>query len=65
MNILLETEAHLLRACEKTNVTLPFTVPENTSLLRISYSYAPKTLDGEAARPIIEACLRRDTGEFY
>ena len=64
MKTLLETDVHLLRACEKTNVILPFTVPENTTLLRISYSYAPKTLDGEAARPLIEACLRRDAGEF-
>lgn len=62
---LLETDVRLLRASEKTNIVLAFLVPEHTSLLRISYSYAPKTLDGEAARPLIEACLRRDAGEFY
>ena len=65
MKTLLETDAHLLRASEKTNVALTFTVPEAVSLLRITYFYAPKTLDGEAARPAIEACLRRDAGEFY
>lgn len=61
---LLSTGAHLLRASEKTNLAVSFSVPEHTRRLDIRFSYAPKTLDGEAARPLIEACLQRDAGEF-
>lgn len=61
---LLSTDAHLLRASEKTNLAVSFSVPAHTKRLDIRFSYAPKTLNGEAARPLIEACLQRDAGEF-
>lgn len=60
MKTLLETRVHLTPDLEKTNIPLPFRVPENARRLRITYSYAPKELSGAAGETLAEACLLRD-----
>ncbi len=64
MKTLLETRVHLTPAMEKTNISLPFCVPENAKQLRITYSYAPKELSGAAGAKLSEDCLLRDAGAF-
>lgn len=64
MKTVLETDVHVLPESEKKNIALPFTLEADAEQMRISYSYAPKELDGAAARERIEACLLKDTGEF-
>lgn len=64
MKIVLETQVHLTPADEKTNVVLPFNLAAEAEQLKIIYSYAPKTLEGEAGARAAEACLQRDADEY-
>lgn len=64
MKTVLETQVRLTPADEKTNVVLPFTLTSEAEQLKIIYSYAPKTLEGEAGARAVEACLQRDAGEY-
>lgn len=64
MKTVLETQVRLTPAEEKTNVVLPFTLTSEAEQLKIIYSYAPKTLEGEAGARAVEACLQRDAGEY-
>lgn len=64
MKTLLDMRVHITPDMEKTNIPLPFCVPQSAEKLCITYSYAPKELSGAAGEAIAEACLLRDTGEF-
>lgn len=64
MKTVLETRVRLTPAEEKTNVVLPFTLTSEAEQLKIIYSYAPKTLEGEAGTRTAEFCLQRDAGEY-
>lgn len=58
--LLLNASKVLTPENSKTNIALPFLVPEGCGRLWISYSYAPKELeDLQAAREIIERGLER------
>ena len=60
MTTVLETELRVLPEQEKTNLILPFTLPFDAQKLQITYTYAPKILDGAPACEKAEACLCRD-----
>lgn len=64
MTTVLETELRVLPEQEKTNLILPFTLPFDAQKLQITYTYAPKILDGAPACEKAEACLCRDAGEY-
>lgn len=64
MKTVLETELRVLRAQGKTNIVLPFTLDGAAKELKITYAYAPKTAEDEAAKQLAENCLLRDAGEF-
>lgn len=64
MKTVLETDIRVFPDSEKMNIALPFTLEADAQQMRISYTYAPKELDGAAARDRIEACLLKDAGEF-
>ena len=52
--LLLNEEFQVLYKDEKTNISFPFTVPEGTVSLKISFSYDPKLLeDGDRAKMLI------------
>lgn len=64
MTTVLQTEIRVLPEHEKHNLVIPFTLPEAVQSMTITFSYAPKTLDGgEQARQKIEACLLHAAGE--
>lgn len=45
---------------DKTNIVLPFTVPEGVTALDVCYSYTPKTLENrEAAEAAVRACMAK------
>ena len=47
---------------EKTNIIIPFEVPENVGKLHLSFSYAPKVLTNEyIAKKKVLACLRHSS----
>lgn len=51
---------------EKTNIKVPFTVPEGLTRLSIDYSYSPKELtDREKCEALIKENLIRDCGEQW
>lgn len=68
MKILLEKFFIITGEQEKSNIVLPFDVPENALKLHISFSYTPKVLMNEdKAREKVIACLRHDSecyGDF-
>ena len=53
--LLLNEEFQVLYKDEKTNISFPFTVPDGTLSLKISFSYDPKILeDNDRAKMLIE-----------
>ena len=63
--ILLEKEFQVFYKDEKTNISFPFSVNEDTGSLKISFSYSPKILeDDERANMLIERNIIKDAGEF-
>ena len=62
--ILKETETHLRPDDEKSNRYIPFTVPEGTKKLFVTYSYSPKVLeDMEKSYELIKENILRDAPE--
>lgn len=64
MKTVLETAVRVTPDREKTNILLPFHLEKEAKQLKIIYSYAPKILDGEAAKNAAEVCLQRDADEY-
>lgn len=65
MAILLKKDLRVKPEDEKTNISLPFTVPCQVKSLEIEFSYEPKILeDNDRARLLIEKCIEKDAGEF-
>lgn len=63
--LLLSEEFQVTPENEKTNISFPFTVPEGTASLKITFSYDPKVLeDDERARMLIENNIKKDAGEY-
>ncbi len=63
--ILIEKEFQVFYKDEKTNISFPFTVPEGTESLKISFSYDPKILeDDERAKLLIEKNIKKDAGDY-
>lgn len=63
--LLLSEEFQVAPENEKTNISFPFTVPEGTASLKITFSYDPKVLeDDERARMLIENNIKKDAGEY-
>lgn len=63
--LLLSEEFQVTPENEKTNISFPFTVPEDTVSLKITFSYDPKILeDDERARLLIENNIKKDAGEY-
>lgn len=63
--LLLNEEFQVLYKDEKTNISFPFTVPEGTVSLKISFSYDPKLLeDGDRAKMLIENNIKKDAGDY-
>ncbi len=64
MKLLIERELSLQDSDTKTSIDIPFTVPENTKKLFITYSYSPKILeDEEKAKRLIKENILRDAPE--
>lgn len=62
--VLTETEAHLRPDDSKSNLYIPFTVPERTKKLFITYSYSPKILaDKDKSYELIKENIMRDAPE--
>ena len=62
--ILKDTETYLRPEDEKSNRYMPFTVPEGTKKLYITYSYSPKILeDKEKSYELIKENILRDAPE--
>ena len=63
--LLLSEDFKVFYKDEKTNISFPFTVPEDTESLKITFSYDPKVLeDDERARLLIENNIKKDAGEY-
>ena len=63
--LLLKEEFHVAYENEKTNIGFPFTVPEGTQSLKITFSYDPKILeDDERANLLIENNIKKDADDF-
>ncbi len=61
MVVVLEKKLTLHPEDEKTNVSLPFTVPEDSKYMYIDFSYFPKILDDkERTKQLVTECLIRD-----
>ena len=62
MKILLEKTLNITEKQEKTNIVIPFDVPQNVEKLHLSFSYTPKVLMNEdKAKAKALACLRHDS----
>lgn len=63
--LLLSEEFQVYYKDEKTNISFPFDVPEDTVALKISFSYDPKMLgECDRAKMLIENNIKKDAGEF-
>ena len=63
--LLLSEEFKVTPENEKTNISFPFTVPEGTQSLKITFNYDPKILeDDERANLLIENNIKKDAGDF-
>ena len=63
--ILLEKDFQVFYKDEKTNISFPFDVTEDTESLKITFSYSPKLLeDDERANMLIENNIKKDAGDF-
>ncbi len=59
--VVYEKELTLSPKDEKTNISLPFTVPAGSRIMYINFTYSPKLLDDrERAKKLITECLIRD-----
>lgn len=63
--ILLDETFQVFYKDEKTNISFPFSIDEDTSSLKITFNYSPKILeDDDRANMLIENNIKKDAGDF-
>lgn len=57
--LIFSKEGKITAKDDKTNIVIPFTVPENIRKLTVSYSYSPKTVGEETAKRYVTENMRK------